>query len=108
MMTDRYILDDQHNPVPCPDLMKWAVWFGATDRRVDFTTFPGGHVSTVFLGLDHSFGGEPQLFETMAFPTVGDEDCERTATWAGAEVAHSRMVAKYDTLLPKGESDGSS
>jgi hypothetical protein len=63
----RYILVGQ-TAVPCEELMEWAEWFETADRRV-FETFVGAYrVSTVFLGLDHSFGhGPPVLFETMIF-----------------------------------------
>lgn len=66
-MFGHYILVGQ-TPVPCDDLMEWAAWFEEADRRV-FETCAGDYrVSTVFLGLDHSFGhGPPILFETMIF-----------------------------------------
>ncbi len=84
-------------------------------------------VSTVFLGLDHSFGeGSPLVFESMAFwgvdywePPTGDQpgvfkqlyerhkdtpfpqewDCVRTATWAQALEAHEEMVARVREAL---------
>lgn len=66
-MNGQYILIGQ-TPVACPDLLEWARWFEDADRRV-FETHVGPYwVSTVFLGLDHSFGhGPPVLFETMIF-----------------------------------------
>lgn len=58
-------------------------------------------VSTVFLGLDHSFSfGKdlpPVLFETMVFhaDTGGrDYDCERYHTWEEAEAGHAAVVEK--------------
>lgn len=64
-------------PVVVP-LLEWAQWFGKTDQRVigrDEVQSPGGRifrVSTVFLGMDHSFGmgPKPLLFETMIFDDV--------------------------------------
>jgi hypothetical protein len=43
-------------------------------KRLHLTTLPcGGMVSTVFLNLDHSFGGDvPVLFETMLFVSEDD------------------------------------
>lgn len=49
-------------------------------------------VSTVFLGLDHSFGqGDPILFETMVFRDGHGEECERYCTWQEAEAGHRRV-----------------
>lgn len=94
-MTDRYILEGK-KAVPCEDLEKWARGFESSDRQVKRTMFKRGvDVSTVFLGLDHSFvEGPPMLFETMVF--VGGEDryCERYTTWEQAEAGHDLVVAK--------------
>lgn len=94
-MADYYILVGQ-TPVPC-ELMEWAEWFerGPEERRVKVTTVMGSVlVSTVFLGIDHSFGGRrPLLFETMAFwnGKAGYEQ-ERCSTWQEAEAQHEAMV----------------
>lgn len=55
-------------------------------------------VSTVFLGLDHSWGGgEPILFETMVLREAGggleDLYMERSSTWERAANTHERVVA---------------
>lgn len=51
-------------------------------------------VSTVFLGLDHSFGeGPPVLFETMVFGGKHNEEQWRYCTWDQAEVGHRQVVA---------------
>ncbi len=67
-MIERYILEG-HNPVPEPDLLKWAEWFEDVNRLIDVTYVTNNlRVSTVFLGLDHNLmGGPPLLFETMVF-----------------------------------------
>lgn len=55
------------------DLMTWSKWIenrdGKSDGRITERTLIGKVlVSTVFLGLDHSFGGKvPILWETMIF-----------------------------------------
>lgn len=102
MTTDKYILGPDHVPIPEPDLMTWAGWFETADRRVARTELADGaiEVSTVFLGLDHSFGsGVRRLFETMVFyhhPTDSrrsdDAPMERYPTWATAEAGHARIV----------------
>jgi hypothetical protein len=96
---DYYILDG-HTPRPVADWLEWARWFGQkTDRRrVAWTEFPGGHVSTVFLGLDHQWGnGPPLLFETMIFGGPHDQYQDRYSTWADAEVGHAAAVALATT-----------
>lgn len=52
-------------------------------------------VSTVDLGLDHSFGGGPPLyFETMIFPkdTGADMYCNRYTTREEALASHENLV----------------
>lgn len=94
-----YILGgpDGRTPVPEPDLLRWAKWFESADRHVALTELPhGGRVSTVFLGLDHSFGGGPPIvFETMSWIGSETEDYfDRYATWEEAEAGHARIVAE--------------
>lgn len=75
------------------DLIKWAEWFEKADRHVANTEIGNVRVSTVFLGLDHSFGGKiPLLFETMIFGGKHDSYQERCATWEEAEIEHTKAV----------------
>jgi hypothetical protein len=93
-MSDLYILDGR-NPVPCADFMTRARWFQTCDRHVAKTDFGDVRVSTVFLGLDRSFGhGPPLLFETMIFGGRFDQDKyqERCSTWEEAEAQHAEAV----------------
>jgi len=102
-------------PEACGDTLKWGRWFETADRRVALTKV-GEHfeVSTVFLGLDHSFSGTgpPILFETMAFgpeqqapkgagPMSGriyreDMSMARYATWEEAEAGHALIVKECE------------
>lgn len=96
-MTDKYILDGK-TPVPA-DLMTWARWMedNLTTRHVANEKVGGDtRVSTVFLGLDHSFGddGPPVLFETMVFGGPLDEEQARYHTWEEAEAGHAAMMAR--------------
>lgn len=100
-MGDRYILGPGHIIVPAGDLLSWGKWFeDDRNRRVAMTTFEIGFwVSTVFLGLDHSFAdvGPPILFETMIFADDGPGDDlaqERYATWDDAVAGHDRAVGR--------------
>jgi hypothetical protein len=91
---------DGHTPILEEDIIEWAKWFETSReaRRVARTELPGGagYISTIFLGLDHSFGdGRPVLFETMSF--VGDEQEDwfsRYCTWDEALAGHKRTVAE--------------
>lgn len=56
-------------------------------------------ISTVWLGMDHSFGeGKPLIYETMAFPKKGDWNelgCERYSTLEEAQKGHEVIANKY-------------
>lgn len=89
---------------PVNDMMEWAAGLKEEDRRVDGTLlWWGGRVSTVFLGLDHSFfGGPPLIFETMVFPPGwmfwrhwGSMDMNRYSTEAQAQEGHKQMVRQW-------------
>lgn len=108
-VSDHYILGpDGRTPVPV-SMMEWATQFRRETRRVgdDTINVPGGlgiRVSTVFLGLDHSFDrrGPPILFETMIFHSKEYEDyCVRCATWDLAEVQHLVAVKMVEMDLIK-------
>lgn len=76
-------------------LEEWAGLFDDDEyRRIALTACPGGvSVSTVWLGLDHRWrpGGQPLIFETMAFP---GEEQERYSTEEEARAGHAAMVAR--------------
>jgi len=71
-------------------------------KRVAETTLADGKwVSTVWLGLDHSFDdeGPPLIFETMVFPSrddLSEIDCARYATEAEAIIGHQGMVREWE------------
>lgn len=80
-------------------LDEWAAAFGAP-RHVGNTQVGEQWVSTVWLGLDHGFGGGPSLiFETLVFPL--QERMERYATKAEAEEGHARIVAELEREAAK-------
>lgn len=103
-MTCLYYLDDDHRPVKFEDAdmeknpLAFARAWGkiSEQRRVDHTQISDEvHVSTVFLGLDHSYGrGPPVLFETMIFGGPLDHSQWRYATWDDALVGHDMAVKK--------------
>ena len=96
-MSDWYELIGQ-TPVRIDgDILECARRMETLDRRVAETNVLGiCRVSTIFLGLDHSyFGGPPLLFETMAF-WRGEHGAAqmRCSTWPEAEAQHARMCAE--------------
>ena len=92
-MNGRYKLNDKNEAVEVKDLMEWAKDFETSDRRVAKDTIDDVKVSTVFLGLDHNFGGDtPILFETMIFGGEHAEYQDRYATWDEAVAGHKTAV----------------
>lgn len=88
-----YILKDK-TPVEESDLLTWAKAFEHS-RHVAKDKIGDVLVSTVFLGIDHSFnGGKPILFETMVFGGPLDSAQERYHSWDEAEQGHKEMVER--------------
>ena len=85
-----YILDEQKNPVRCEDMERWGDFIRVAENKVVARSeFGSVSVSTVFLGMDHSFGGGPPLlFETMIFGGKSDGYMDRYGTWQEAEAGH--------------------
>lgn len=80
-------------PTPVTDVLEWAKWFEKGNRHVAYTVLGVRTISTVFLGIDYSFGfGDPLLFETMIFGPDGDEYQERYCTYEEAEAGHKEAV----------------
>jgi hypothetical protein len=95
-VSDRYILDG-HKPVRCTNLLEWAKWMETAPRRVSQTFVHGSNISTVFLGLDHSYmraGDPPILFETLVFGGPLDGAQDRYSSWEEAEKGHVHMVER--------------
>lgn len=101
----RYYILDGKNVVPVDDIRQWGRWLESEKHRhVAISQIGAYHVSTAFLGIDHSFrdGDPPLLFETMVFHADQPRGqdmlgiCERCSTWAEAEKQHDdvcRVVA---------------
>lgn len=92
IMTDTYTLDENGIAVEEPDRSAWGRWMQQPDQRfVAQANVQHVLVSTVFLGLDHSFGdGPPLLFETMIFGGKHDQYQERYSTRTEALMGHMR------------------
>jgi hypothetical protein len=100
-----------HVPIPV-ECEVWSEWISRTmpqDRRVGGDMIGTIYLSTVFLGLDHSFvDGPPMYFETMAFdkaderPWAGLEEgdfFERYATWEAAELGHREKLERLKQMV---------
>jgi len=88
-MSEHYRLEGK-TVVPC-DLRTWAKSIEGNHHVAD-ETIGEARVSTVFLGLDHSFGGPvPILFETMVFGGALDGEQVRYTNWDDAERGHAEM-----------------
>lgn len=86
-MSKFYILDGK-TPVQVAGVQEWATNY-EENNSVARDTFGKVLVSTVFLGLDHSWdGGKPLLFETMIFGGKHDQYQTRCSTWDEAIIQH--------------------
>jgi hypothetical protein len=102
LMKNWYVLDEEHNVVPCQGMKDWKERYYESSNRVVKKTFVGKQeVSTVFLGMDHGFSwifkteeNRPVVFETMVFGGKSDEFQERYCTWDEAVKGHDEVVRK--------------
>ena len=96
-MNYTYILKDGV-PVEEPDMSKWGYWFQTGKRIVQQDDFDDVRVSTVFLGMDHSFGErEPVLWETMILGGEHDDYQDRcSGTWDDALAMHKKALEICD------------
>lgn len=99
-MSDQYIMNEDHSIVKCDDLLEWMEQSNRTIKLTKGTITVGGinmgeiRISTVFLGLDHSFDsvGDPVLFETMIFGGPNDEYQDRCCTYEAALKMHEKAL----------------
>jgi hypothetical protein len=91
----RYYRLEGHTPVVCRDVVEWGQWVESNDRIVEQTHVGRVFVSTIFLGIDLSFGDgyPPLLFETRVFGGWEDGQQVRTSTWETAVAVHTQVVA---------------
>ena len=100
-MSDWYRLEGKM-PVRCKSFIEAAVAFeDVASRRVALSIIGDLRVSTVFLGMDHSWGdGPPILFETMIFGGPNDQHQDRCSTWEEAEEMHKKAVDLVKSTSP--------
>ncbi len=82
-------------------MMEWGKDFGDMELKIvkQETLWNGLFISTVWLGLDHSWAmtGKPLIFETMVFTASSnfDKDMDRYSTEAEALAGHAAMVKEW-------------
>lgn len=115
----KYILVNKL-PVATSDMELWGEWMQKNDRIVKQEDIGPFFVSTVFLGVDHSFDehAPPVLFETMVFgdeiqnevfkmPVRMRESLDeatlfnRYSTWEQAEEGHKEIAHRVRRKLMK-------
>jgi hypothetical protein len=99
-MSRWYILNNNNKPIPA-SITEAADWLeeGSNRRTVKRDEIDDITVSTVFLGLDHSWtpGGKPVLWETMIFGGEHDQYQERYTSHKDALEGHEKAL----TLITK-------
>lgn len=96
-MSDHWILDENKQPRKVT-LLEWATWIADPKAKIVKQDDSNGfHVSTVFLGLDHSFSSnpmvEPVLFETMIFGLPSESEYQtRCSTYKEALRMHENAL----------------
>lgn len=98
----KYILNEEGQPVPEPDFLKWSM---RGLRGLWRDSVNGFTISTVFLGLDHSFlpgSSRPLLFETMIYggPKGGFLDFQkRYSTREEAIIGHNWALENLERIV---------
>jgi hypothetical protein len=106
-VSHHYRLDAKGEPVKCKTLREWCEFFEASEqpgqisRVVKRERVGACEVSTVFLALDHAFGGGPPvLWETMIFADAPNHawhnETRRCA--GGREQAEAMHAAALDEM----------
>ena len=91
---DFYILDENKNVIPAT-LFEWGEYLQNTheERIVKKENIDDYVISTVFIGLNHSYSGiYPHIFETMIFKNGESIYCDRYSTWQEAEKGHLKAT----------------
>lgn len=74
------------------DFIEWAKWYETANRSIADDMVGESRISTIFLGLDHSYGDTPILFETMVFGGPLDGEQKRWYTLEEAREGHKATV----------------
>jgi len=104
---DWYILHDDHSVSKAiteeEKFLSYKI-LGCNEKIVAQEHVGNKWVSTVFLGLDHSYGSEgPIVFETMVFENDQSKDCFRYSTWDEAVEGHIKVCSELQSGLSRDE-----
>ncbi len=79
-------------------MTEWSQWHSKIEnRQVASDQIEDVRISTVCLGMNHSFGtGPPLWFETMIFGGDHDQYTDRYETYEEAEEGHKKALALVD------------
>lgn len=100
-MSYLYLIDEHHNitKIDSSCSESYSAWCfmmqNVHTRRVACDKVNGYYISTIFLGLDHSFKeDEPLLFETMVFKIGSTHEIfmKRYPTWKKAAKGHCEAI----------------
>lgn len=99
-----YILsEDGERPVCCLDLHKWGLWYEDANRVVKQEEVGHLWISTIFLGIDYSWGnGPPIVWETMVFRNnlrQGEEMDRCAGNREQAIAMHEAMVERMKAVV---------
>ena len=94
-LIDFYILVNKI-PTKTRDRKAWSEFLANTEGIVKSENIGNIKISTVFLGIDTSYGlaQYPQCFETMVFGGNFDKHQERYSSWDEALHGHQSIVRK--------------
>lgn len=98
-----YKLDENNVVTRCKTIEEFAIYFESKQRYLCKNSLGDIWVSTVFLGIDHSFdvNDAPIVFESMVFNKDNDLDQERYSTYADAIQGHIALCKKYGIYYTK-------
>ena len=100
-----YVLTNRGVPVLEEDAIKWCQFIGNGElRKVAKDRVGYMVVSTVFLGIDHNFGGDtPILWETLVFGegSMVDEIDRCGGNREQAEAMHAKMLKRVRSAYRK-------
>lgn len=87
-----YVLKDGQ-VVATENLIEWGEFMESGERVVAKTDIGLVHISTMFLGLDHSMGGSPLiLWKSLVFGGAHDGLMKRYSTREEAQAGHHEIV----------------
>lgn len=92
-MSRWYKLDENNKPVLTESIDEYLDWERNNSRTIARHIIGDVIVSTVFLGLDHSWDGEiPVLWETMVFNGRHDQWQDRYISYEDALEGHQQTI----------------